>query len=107
MKVLLAHNYYGSAAPSGENRVFDSERRLLEKHGHEVRIFVRDSDEVRGQGLLGIVRASAAAPWNPWTVRSVRRLLGEFEPEIVHIHNTFPLISPAIFSAIGNRAARV
>ena len=26
MKVLLAHNYYGSAAPSGENQVFEAER---------------------------------------------------------------------------------
>lgn len=41
MKVLLAHNYYGSSAPSGENQVFEAEGNLLRQHGHEVDEFVR------------------------------------------------------------------
>ena len=36
MKILLIHNYYGSSAPSGENKVFEAEKAMLEKHGHEV-----------------------------------------------------------------------
>jgi glycosyltransferase involved in cell wall biosynthesis len=106
VKVLLVHNYYRSAAPSGENAVFELERDLLERNGHEVRSFVRHSDELQG-GWPGALRGAAATPWNPWTARAIRRVVDEFRPDVVHAHNTFPLVSPAIFPAVGTRAARV
>jgi len=49
LKILLAHNYYGSAAPSGENQVFEAERQLLLRHGHPVETFTRHSDEIRAK----------------------------------------------------------
>lgn len=107
MKVLLAHNYYGSAAPSGENIVFELEKALLERQGHEVASFTRHSDEVRAMGVAGMVRAGLSTPWNARTVREVLHVLAEDRPDVVHVHNTFPLISPAIFFAVGERAARV
>ncbi len=107
MKILLAHNYYGSTAPSGENQVFEAERELLRRHGHVVREFVRHSDEIRGQGVWGAVKGAFAVPWNPWSVIAIRRAVDAFQPDVVHVHNTFPLISPALFPAIGHRAARV
>ena len=51
MKILLLHNHYGSAAPSGENKVFEDEKAMLEKCGHEVRTYTRHSDEIRGTGI--------------------------------------------------------
>lgn len=107
MKVLFVHNFYGSSAPSGENQVFEAERELLLSRGHEVVTFTRHSDEIRRQGALGAVSGALATPWNPWMFRSIRRAVQRFKPDVVHAHNTFPLISPAIFHAIGNRAARV
>ena len=107
MKILLVHNYYGSAAPSGENQVFEAERALLRQRGHRVREFVRHSDEIRGQGVWGAVKGACAVPWNPCSVVAIRRAVDAFQPDIVHVHNTFPLISPGIFPAIGHRAARV
>ena len=107
MKVLLVHNRYGSAAPSGENAAFDLERGLLERTGHEVRAFVRHSDDLRARGWLGALQGAAATPWNPWSAGAVRRAVADFGPDVVHAHNTFPLISPAVFPAVGRRAARV
>ena len=107
MKILLAHNYYGSAAPSGENQVFEAERDLLRQRGNEVDEFVRHSDEIRGKGAYGVLAGALSVPWNPWSVAAMRRKLDSFSPDVVHTHNTFPLISPGIFHAIGNRAARV
>lgn len=107
MKVLLVHNYYGSTAPSGENQVFESERALLQQRGHTVSGFTRHSDEIRSQGAWGAVKGACAVPWNPWSVAAIRRAVDAFQPDVVHVHNTFPLISPAIFHAIGGRAARV
>jgi glycosyltransferase involved in cell wall biosynthesis len=107
VKVLLVHNYYGSSAPSGENQVFELERDLLVRHGHDVRVFVRYSDEIRRRSVIGVVQGAAATPWNPWMAKAIRRVVEEFRPDIVHAHNTFPLISPAIFPAIDGRVARV
>lgn len=107
MRVLLVHNRYGSAAPSGENAAFEAERDLLARSGHEVEVFVRRSDDLRRRGWLGTLQGAAATPWNPFSAGAVRRAVEAFRPDVVHAHNTFPLISPAVFPAIGRRAARV
>lgn len=108
MKILLAHNFYGSGAPSGENQVYEAEKALLQSRGHEVAEFTRHSDEIRGQGLWGAIKGAAATPWNPWAVRAIRQMVAYFRPDVVHVHNTFPLLSPAIFHALaGTGVARV
>jgi glycosyltransferase involved in cell wall biosynthesis len=108
--VLLVHNYYGSSAPSGENLAFELERDLLLRGAHEVRTFARHSDELRrpgGRGWVGALRGAAATPWNPRAAAALRREVAAFRPEVVHAHNTFPLLSPAIFPAVPAPAARV
>ena len=108
MKVLLVHNFYGSAAPSGENQVVEAEKALLQARGHDVAEFTRHSDEVRVQGAWGTIKAAAATPWNPWSARAIRQAAARFRPDVVHVHNTFPLISPSIFHALaGTGVARV
>lgn len=99
MKILLVHNFYGSAAPSGENAVYEAERDLLRRHGHEVVEFTRHSDEIRGQGAWGALKGALSAPWNPFSSARLRRVLSVERPEIMHVHNSFPLLSPAIFHA--------
>ena len=108
MKILLVHNFYGSSAPSGENTVYLAERALLRQHGHEVVEFTRNSDEIRGHGLRGIVRGALSTPWNPFAVSLIRQVLADERPDIMHVHNTFPLLSPAVFHAAdGFLTARV
>ncbi|MDH0427966.1 glycosyltransferase family 4 protein [Stutzerimonas stutzeri] len=106
-KVTFAHNYYSSATPSGENQVFEAEKKLLQERGHQVSCLIRHSDELIAQGVKGVVIGALSAPWNIFTKREVTRHLDEHHPNVVHAHNTFPLISPSIFHAIGGRAARV
>lgn len=103
----MVHNFYGSSAPSGENQVFEAEKALLRSRGHEVTEVTRHSDEIRRQGAFGAIRGAVATPWNPWMARAVRQEVKRFRPDVVHVHNTFPLISPSIFRAIGGRAARI
>lgn len=107
MKILLTHNYYGSAAPSGENVVFEAERTLLRNKGHDVVDFVRRSDEIRGNGIYGKLKGGVSTPWNVFAARALRARVAQDRPDVVHAHNTFPLISPSIFHAVGHRAARV
>lgn len=99
MKILLVHNFYGSTAPSGENTVYISERELLRGNGHHVIEFARHSDEIRNEGFLGAVKGAFTTPWNPFSMRSLRSFLEKEQPEIMHVHNTFPLLSPSIFHA--------
>ena len=107
MKLLLAHNYYGSASPSGENQVFETEGSLLRERGHVVNEFTRHSDMLRAKGARGAVQGALSTPWNSFAAKSMREALAATQPDVVHVHNTFPLISPAVFHAIGQRAARV
>lgn len=101
------HNKYRSINPSGENQVFEIESNLLIRKGIQVSHFERDSDEIQAQGIFGKIKASISVPWNALAAYSIERKVREIGPDVVHIHNTFPLLSPAIFHAIGNRAARV
>jgi glycosyltransferase involved in cell wall biosynthesis len=58
-------------------------------------------------GAWGVAQGALATVWNPWMTSAVSRLVASFQPHVVHVHNTFPLISPGIFHAIGSKAARV
>lgn len=107
MRLVLGHNFYSSATPSGENQVFEAERQLLLSNGHALQTFTRHSDELRAKGAVGVIQGALATPWNPWMAKAIRQQVEEFKPDVVHVHNSFPLLSPAIFHAIGKRAARV
>jgi len=99
MKMLLVHNFYGSSAPSGENMVYAAERELLRQHGHTVIEFTRHSDEIRDRGAFGVLRGAFATPWNPFSKRALQSVLEKEKPDVMHVHNTFPLLSPSIFHA--------
>lgn len=108
MKILLVHNYYGSSAPSGENTVFESELALLRSRGHRVLVYTRHSDEIRQQGVWGIIKGAFSTPWNFFAVQKLRRVLAEEKPDVMHVHNSFPLFSPAIFhAACGTQTATI
>ncbi|MFE9406610.1 glycosyltransferase [Streptomyces sp. NPDC006530] len=99
MQVLVVHNRYSSAQPSGENNVVDQEVELLRAAGHRVEVFERRSDDISDLSLLGKAALPLRVPWNP-SVRAElsARLRGE-HPDVVHVHNVFPLLSPAVLAA--------
>jgi len=99
MKILLVHNFYGSSAPSGENTAYLAERDLLQRHGHQVIEFTRHSDEIRNREFAGAVKGALATPWNPFALQKLVDLLNVEQPDVMHAHNTFPLLSPAVFTA--------
>jgi glycosyltransferase involved in cell wall biosynthesis len=99
MRILLAHNRYRSAAPSGENRVVDQEGEALADLGHEVRRFTRDSDEISQWSLLKKASVPARTIWNRESFHDLKAVLRDYQPEVVHVHNTFPLLSAAVLHA--------
>ena len=94
MKVLVCHNHY--QRPGGEDRVFADETALLEAHGHEVVRFTRHNDDVAGMGRLALARATFG---NRDAEAALDALIAAERPDVMHCHNTFPLISPSAYRA--------
>ena len=81
--------------------------RHVARYGHDVHTFTRESDEIRDDGLRGLMHGGLTYPWNPLEVSRLRKFMHATRPDIVHVHNTFPLISPGVFWAIRDYAASV
>ncbi|MGQ0629517.1 MAG: glycosyltransferase family 4 protein [Sporichthyaceae bacterium] len=94
MKVLIAHNRYRSEQPSGENQVVDAEIELLGKAGVEVVTQVESSDSLKDANKRQMLEAGIGPLYAPSGVARFRRLLETEQPDVVHLHNTIPLISP-------------
>ena len=91
MRVCIVHNSY--ARPSGEEISVQGLRELLEDHGHHVSMFQRSSAEIEHM-RFGAVRAFFSGIYSRSSRRAMRRLLREERPDIVHVNNLYPLISP-------------
>ena len=93
MRILMLHSRYLSGAASGENRVVDNEVAVLREEGHEVATwFPAPHPESRvGQAHLGL-----RTVWSGSSVSTVRSMAREFEPDLIHLHNLFPMLSPSV-----------
>ena len=107
MKILFIHNFYRSKIPSGENEVFITEKKILKEKGHTIEEHIRYSDEINSKNLYSKLKVGLLIAWNHFSYKSILRLVDNFKPDIVHVHNTFPLISPSIFYAVGKKSAMV
>jgi glycosyltransferase involved in cell wall biosynthesis len=99
MRILLVHNRYRSAAPSGENRVVDQESAALAALGHEVLRFGGSSDEIGQWSAARKASLPARTIWSRETYRDLTAVLRERRPDVLHVHNTFPLLSAAVLYA--------
>ena len=88
---------YSSGQASGENRVVEDEIDLLRSAGHEVRSWTPEYDQDQPR-----LRGAANAVWSRTCDRMVKRLIAEARPEVVHVHNVFPTLSPSVLRAAGD-----
>ena len=93
-KVLALHNHYQLAG--GEDAVFAAETALLEANGHEVVRFAVHNDDLKGRPALAV---AAETTWNGREYARVSAVLRAERPAVVHCHNTFPQLSPAVYYA--------
>ena len=107
MRVLQLHNRYRSSAPSGENRVVDNEAAALRAQGHTVLRFERHSDDISGWPVAKKAVLPAKILWSSESYKSLRRALRADRPDVVHVHNTFPLLSPSVLQACWNERVPV
>ncbi|WP_110885512.1 glycosyltransferase family 4 protein [Deinococcus yavapaiensis] len=102
MNVLLVHNFYQQGG--GEDQVFHAEHAALRDAGGRVWTYTVSNDSIGGAGGLS---AAARAVWNRDAAREVGALVKRHAIDVVHFHNTFPLVSPASYYAARANGAAV
>ncbi len=99
MKILVVHNRYRPTAPSGEDAVVDQESAALLSRGHEVVLFQRHSEKISDWSPLRRATLPVRVLWSEDSRRAITESLVQFAPDVVHLHNIFPLITPSILYA--------
>ena len=100
MNVLVVHNRYQERG--GEDRVVALESALLERFGHTVVPYFVDNRDI---GAMPTAMLPLLTIWNPKTVDAVKLLIEVARIDVVHVHNTLPLVSPSVYYAA--RAERI
>lgn len=105
MRVALVYNRYLNRG--GEDEVFEAEGRLLERHGHDVVPIQAAAEDPGAAGAAGKARLAANAIWSREWYGRMQRLVDEHRPDVVHVHNVFPTMSPAVYHACKSRGVAV
>ncbi len=95
--VLIVHNYY--QIPGGEDTVVANEKRMLENYGHKVILYTRHNSELKELSRWQKLMLPFTTVFNKRTYDEVRRIIRKQQVDIVHVHNTLNLISPAVYYA--------
>lgn len=95
-RVLVVHNYYQIGG--GEHTVFENEVRLLMQNGHHVVTYTRDNCKLKNSVIKKLFLPISAI-FSLKTFYEVRKIIKKENIDIVHCHNTFPLISPSVYYA--------
>lgn len=93
MKILVAHNRYQQRG--GEDAVVDNEIQLLRGAGHKVDTFFESNDDI--VGVAAKLKATLNLAANNEMRAAVKSVVEALEPDVVHVHNYFPKMSPAVF----------
>lgn len=96
LRVLVVHNRYRSAFPSGENQVVDEQVGMLRAEGVDVETYFRSSDEIPTLPLAQQATLPLRLIHSSHDTRRLAAILRSFRPTVVHLHNPYPLISPAV-----------
>lgn len=94
LRVLVAHNAYQHRG--GEDSVVEAEITLLRHRGHEVATYFRHNDEIEAMSKPALALRTL---WSAEDQAVLGRMMADFRPDLIHVHNTFPLISPALYWA--------
>jgi len=93
LNILIAHNFYKQRG--GEDVIFESESKLLEDHGHNIYRYAISNKDING--TFKSLAAGVSAVYNSASARRIKEVIADFNPDVIHVHNFWPMISPAIF----------
>jgi glycosyltransferase involved in cell wall biosynthesis len=96
MRILQVHNSYRHLG--GEDSVVRAESALLRSHNHEVESYSRNNDDISTMAKIAVAQQTL---WSSRTTHDLTNLISKFFPDVIHVHNTVPLISPSLYWAAG------
>lgn len=97
MKILQVHNEYINSG--GEEVVVANEKDLLIEHGHMVQQWILKNSSLKNLNPKKKVELALQSIWSHQSYVVTKEKLLDFSPDIVHVHNTIPQITPSVFSA--------
>ncbi len=97
MKIVIVHNTYQQ--PGGEDVAVAAESNLLERRGHTVIRYSRSNDEMAMMSAPRRLLMVKDMIHSEKSKREMLDLLRNERPDLVHVHNTFMMVSPSVFEA--------
>jgi glycosyltransferase involved in cell wall biosynthesis len=98
MKILICHNFYRIRA--GEARSVWEEKDLLERRGHSVLLYTKDNRDLTNISGLRKPLLFFRTAFSLSSYRELKRIVKSERPDVAHVHNIFPLISPSLYYAL-------
>jgi len=99
--VLIVHNYY--RIPGGEDIVVANEKALLEAHGHKVVLYSRNNADAGDHNFIQKIGLAFSSLFSIKTYRDICEIIDKEKIDVIHVHNTVALVSPAVYLAGINR----
>lgn len=97
MKIVQVHNYYQIGG--GEDTVVAAERDLLTKNGNEVISYYRHNKEIEAYSSFDKVKLITQTAWSQKSYDDLLVILQREKPDVCHVHNFLPLVSPSVYAA--------
>jgi glycosyltransferase involved in cell wall biosynthesis len=101
MRVLMVHEYYQQRG--GEDVAVAAEISLLREAGIEVELLTENNQRIE-RASLGL---AIQALWSVHGRKLVADAIDRVRPDILHVHNSFPLLSASIYGAAQERGVAV
>lgn len=98
LKILLCHNFYQQ--PGGERVDVLALKLLLEQKGHSVILYTEDNKDIEQYNVLQKIGFFPRTLFSHRTYRRLLQIAALEKPDIAHVHNVFPLLSPAVYLAL-------
>ena len=105
LNVLIVHNEYQYAG--GEDTVVKQDAALLEKHGHSVFFYTRKNEELKAFNKWQKLLLPFTTIFSSKSYREIRKLIRKHQIDIVHVHNTLPLVSYSAYYAAKRENCRL
>ncbi|MCM1103341.1 MAG: glycosyltransferase family 4 protein [Clostridium sp.] len=105
MNILIIHNKYRFAG--GEDTVVENEVQLLRSHGHHVVTYLVSNEQIGRTGIAGKLFLPFRTLYSVRSRRETEKLIREHRIEVVHVHNTLPLVSFSVYRAAKKNGCRL
>lgn len=97
MRVLQIYNQQRSLR-GGEERVVLDTVDLLRANGVEVELHMVSSRGIE-ESLVAKIKAAGSGFYSFSSYRAIQQVIARFKPDVAHVHNVYPLLSPSVLVA--------